>query len=112
MDLGDEAGAVRAQGMSYTSFPIFRSTDSKVRIEVSRVFGKRYSRSFGRQECPPPLPAGNRTQPAGGSVSTCQKGNEPGGAAIDLVSEARGVPVRETAEQRDWIDHHATALPK
>jgi len=38
-----------------------------------------------------------------------KKGISPG-AAIESVSAARGMPVPETAEQRDWIDHYAVAL--
>jgi hypothetical protein len=32
------------------------------------------------------------------------------GAAIEMVSSARGVPVPETKEQRDWIDRHAAVF--
>jgi protein-tyrosine phosphatase len=47
-----------------------------------------------------------------GLVAACllvKKGMSPG-AAVDSVSAARGMPVPETTEQRDWIDHYAAAL--
>jgi protein-tyrosine phosphatase len=47
-----------------------------------------------------------------GLVAGClfvKNGMSPG-AAVDSVSAARGVPVPETAEQRDWIDRYAVAL--
>jgi hypothetical protein len=34
------------------------------------------------------------------------------GAAVEMVSVARGVSIPETAEQRDWIDRYATAFAK
>jgi len=34
------------------------------------------------------------------------------GAAVEAISAARGVAVPETVEQREWIDHYATALSK
>jgi hypothetical protein len=45
-------------------------------------------------------------------VAACllvKKGMSPG-AAVELLSAARGLTVPETAEQRDWIDHYAAAL--
>lgn len=47
-----------------------------------------------------------------GLVAACvlvRKGVSPG-AAVEMVSAARGVSVPETTEQRDWIDHYAVAL--
>ena len=47
-----------------------------------------------------------------GLVATCllvKKGISPG-AAVEMVSGARGEPVPETSEQRDWIDYFAAAF--
>lgn len=38
-----------------------------------------------------------------------KKGTSPG-AAIEMVSAARGLAVPETAEQREWIDRYAATL--
>jgi protein-tyrosine phosphatase len=49
-----------------------------------------------------------------GLVAACllvRNGMSPG-AAVDIVSAARGVPVPETAEQRDWLERYAPALAK
>ncbi len=32
-------------------------------------------------------------------------------AAVETVSSARGVPIPETREQREWVDHYAAILP-
>jgi protein-tyrosine phosphatase len=111
MDLRDEASAVRAQGMSFTSFPIPDRRIPKTESELAEVL----------ERITADLSAGKNIlihcrQGIGrsGVVAACllvKKGMSPG-AAIDSVSEARGVSVPETAEQRDWIDHHAAALTK
>lgn len=47
-----------------------------------------------------------------GLVAACllvRNGMSPG-AAVEKVSVVRGLPVPETVEQRDWIDHYAVAL--
>jgi protein-tyrosine phosphatase len=47
-----------------------------------------------------------------GLVAACllvKNGMSPG-AAVDSVSAARGLPVPETSEQRDWIDRYNLAL--
>ena len=49
-----------------------------------------------------------------GLVAACllvKNGMSPG-AAVDLVSAARGLPVPETTEQRDWIERYAPAFTK
>lgn len=111
MDLRDEASTVRAQGMSFTSFPIpdrqIPKSESKL-AEVLESVTK--DPSAGRNILVHCRQGIGRS----GLVAACllvKKGMSPGGA-IDSVSEARGVPVPETAEQRDWIDHHAGALTK
>jgi protein-tyrosine phosphatase len=49
-----------------------------------------------------------------GLIGVClliEAGMSPG-AAVDSISAARGVPVPETVEQREWIDHYAAAFTK
>ena len=108
-DLNDEAGEVRTQGMEFTSFPIpdrqVPRSEAKwadVLEEVARALsaGKNVlvhcRQGIGRS----------------GLVAACllvKKGMSPG-AAMDSVSAARGIPVPETAEQRDWIDHYHYAV--
>jgi len=47
-----------------------------------------------------------------GLVAAClliTKGLSPG-AAIDSLSAARGLPIPETSEQRQWVDRYAATL--
>lgn len=111
LDLHDEGTAARTQGLEFSSLPI---PDRQVPKSESKLAGA--------------LDAVNKTLSTGrnvvvhcrqgigrsGLVAACllvKNGMSPG-AAVDLVSAARGVSVPETAEQRDWIDHYATALTK
>ncbi len=109
LHLRNEGSEIRSQGMDFTSLPIPdrqipRSEEkwSKVLDQVDRELsaGKNVlvhcRQGIGRS----------------GMVAACllvKKGMSPS-AAVESVSAARGVPVPETAEQRDWIDHYAVAL--
>jgi len=111
LDLRAEATEAGAQGLGFNSLPI---PDRQVPRSESNLADA--------------LEAVNKTLSSGknvvvhcrqgigrsGLVAACllvKNGMSPG-AAVDLVSAARGVSVPETAEQRDWIDHYATALTK
>jgi protein-tyrosine phosphatase len=107
LDLRNEAGEVRAQGMNFTSFPIpdrqTPKSESKL-AEILEIVTR--DLSAGRNVLVHCRQGIGRS----GLVAACllvKKGMSPG-AAVDSVSAARGVSVPETAEQRDWIDHHAT----
>lgn len=111
LDLRNEAGELRALGMSFTSLPIPDRQIPKSESKLTEVL-----ESVTRD-----LSAGKNVlvhcrQGVGrsGLVAACllvKKGMSPG-AAVDSVSAARGVSIPETAEQRDWIEHHASALTK
>lgn len=111
LDLRDEAGEVRTQGMHFTSFPIpDRQTPTSESKLAGVLEGLTRDLSAGRNVLIHCRQGIGRS----GLVAACllvKKGMSPG-AAIASVSEARGVSVPETAEQRDWIDHHAAALTK
>ncbi len=109
LDLRDEAGEVRAQGMEFLSFPIL---DRQTPVSEAKWF--EVLDRVGRE-----LSSGKNVlvhcrQGIGrsGLVAVCllvKKGMSPG-AAIESVSAARGISVPETSEQRDWIEHYAVAL--
>jgi protein-tyrosine phosphatase len=111
LDLRGEAGEVRAQGMIFSSLPIPDRQIPKSESKLAEVL----------ESITSDLSAGKNVlvhcrQGIGrsGLVAACllvKKGMSPG-AAVDAVSAARGVSVPETTEQREWIDHHATALTK
>jgi len=109
LDLRDEAGEVRAQGMEFSSFPIPDRQIPKSEAKWSEVL-ERVDRdlSTGKNVLVHCRQGIGRS----GMVGACllvRKGMSPG-AAIESVSAVRGISVPETAEQRDWIDHYAVAL--
>jgi protein-tyrosine phosphatase len=109
LDLRGEAGEVRAQGVEFTSFPIpdrqiprSESKFSQVLVRIARDL------SAGRNVLVHCRQGIGRS----GLAAACllvKNGLSPG-AAVDSVSAARGLPVPETTEQREWIDHYAAAL--
>lgn len=108
LDLRDEGVEVGGQRMEFRSFPIpdrqVPRSEAKLAEELERVSrtlstGKNFlvhcRQGIGRS----------------GLVAACllvKKGMSPG-AAVEAVSAARGLPVPETTEQRDWINHYAVA---
>jgi protein-tyrosine phosphatase len=109
LDLRGEAAQAKSQGMEFDSFPI---PDRQIPRSEAKLTGV--------------LEKANRTLSQGknvvvhcrqgigrsGLVAACllvRCGMSPG-AAVELVSGARGESVPETSEQRDWIDHYAAAL--
>jgi protein-tyrosine phosphatase len=109
MDLRDEAGAARTQGMEFDSFPIPDRQIPRSEAKWSEVLEKvTRTLSDGKNVVVHCRQGIGRS----GLLAACllvRKGMSPG-AAVDSVSAARGVSVPETAEQRDWIDHYAVSL--
>lgn len=109
LDLREEGRAVKSLGMQFSSFPI---PDRQVPASQSKL-------SLVLENAADQLERGTKLvihcrQGIGrsGLVAACLlagKGLSPG-AAIDLVSAARGVPIPETREQRDWIDRYAAVF--
>jgi protein-tyrosine phosphatase len=109
LDLRQEAGEAKRLGMEFASFPIpdrqipkseARWSDMLERVTRTLTEGKNVvvhcRQGIGRS----------------GLVAACllvRKGVSPG-AAVEMVSAARGVSVPETTEQRDWIDHYSVGL--
>jgi protein-tyrosine phosphatase len=109
LDLQGESRQAKKNGMKFRSFPI---EDRQVPHSESEVA------SFV-EEIDADLSAGNNIvvhcrQGIGrsGLIGAClliSRGLSPG-AAVEVLSAARDVPVPETAEQRRWIDHYAASL--
>jgi protein-tyrosine phosphatase len=111
LDLQSEAGEVRREGLEFISFPI---PDRQVpRSELGLLSAlDRAERSLSRGKNV--LIHCRQGVGRSGLVAACllvKKGISPG-AAIEKITAARGVTVPDTEEQREWIDHHATALTK
>ena len=109
LDLRGEEGEVRAQGADFTTFPIPDRQIPRSEAKFSEVLGKvARDLSAGRNVLVHCRQGIGRS----GLAAACllvKNGLSPG-AAVDSVSAARGLPVPETTEQRDWIDHYAAAL--
>ena len=109
LDLREEAGAARTLGLEFVSFPIpdrqIPKSEAKWAQVLERVAGVLSDGKNVVVHC-------RQGIGRSGLAAACllvRRGMSPG-AAVDLVSAARGVPVPETAEQRDWIDHYAVSL--
>jgi protein-tyrosine phosphatase len=109
LDLRDEATEARTQGLEFASLPIpdrqVPKSESKLAEALESVNG---ALSAGKNVVVHCRQGIGRS----GLVAACllvKKGMSPG-AAVELVSAARGVSVPETGEQRDWIDHYAVGL--
>jgi protein-tyrosine phosphatase len=109
LDLRGEADEARRQGIRFTSFPIpdrqVPRSEAKLADVLERVAGNLSTGKNVLVHC-------RQGIGRSGLVAACllvKKGMSPG-AAVDAVSAARGVPIPETTEQRDWIDHYAVAL--
>ena len=109
LDLSDEAGEVKVGGIEFKSFPIpdrqVPSSEAKLAESLEQVDtdlsrGKNVvihcRQGIGRS----------------GLVAACllvKKGLDPS-IAVETLSAARGIPVPETAEQRQCIDLYAAVL--
>ena len=111
LDLRGESGEVRKQGLEFAALPIPDRKAPPSEAKLVRVLEELdRALSNGKNVLVHCRQGVGRT----GLVAACllvRKGMSPG-AAIDKISAARGVPVPETEEQREWIDHLATALSK
>ena len=111
LDLGlkDESGQAKRQGMKFISLPIPDRQVPNSESELTTIL----------EELDTDLSSGKNVvvhcrQGVGrtGLVAACllvTKGISPG-AAIMSVASARGIPIPETGEQHNWIDHYAAIL--
>ena len=109
LDLRGEAREVKTLGMDFRSFPIPDRQIPRSEAQWAEVLEKvDRDLSTGKNVLVHCLQGIGRS----GLVAACllvKKGMSPG-AAVESVAAARGIPVPETAEQRDWIDHYSVAL--
>src|SRR5579863_7106174 len=111
LDLRDEASHARRSGLEFLSFPIPDRQVPRSESELGKTLGKMNRMlSDGKNILLHCRQGIGRT----GLVAACllvKTGMSPG-AAVDLVSAARGLAVPETAEQRDWVERYAPAFAK
>ncbi len=109
MDLSEEAGEAKAQGLEFASFPIPDRQVPRSEVKWAEVLEKTSRTLLDGKNV---LVHCRQGIGRSGLVAAClliRNGMSPG-AAVESVSAARGLSVPETAEQRDWIDHYAAAL--
>ena len=109
LDLQKEAAEVQAHGMRFRSFPIEDRQVPRSPSELAKVV----------EGVESDLRAGEKVvihcrQGVGrsGLVGACLMiaAGIDASMAIDRLSAGRGVPIPETAEQRQWIDYYAGSL--
>jgi len=110
-DLGveHEASEVKARGMQFVSLAIpdrqVPRSDAEVAGALERLDADLSSGKNVLVHCRQGI---GRT----GLIAACllvMKGWSPG-AAVEMLTTARGAPIPETEEQRRWIDHYAALL--
>jgi protein-tyrosine phosphatase len=109
LDLTSEASAVKAQGMHFMQLPIADRQVPGSETEVSAALEKLNARlSSGRNVIVHCRQGVGRS----GLVAACLlvTNGLDAKTAVKKVSTARGVPIPETKEQRQWIDHYAAVL--
>jgi protein-tyrosine phosphatase len=111
LELQNEAREVQGQGLRFSSFPIpdlqVPRSEAKLAETLKNVTA---NLSAGRNVLIHCRQGIGRT----GMIAAClliQSGMSPG-AAVELVSAARGMTVPETPEQREWIERYAPVFTK
>ncbi len=111
LDLREEAGEARRQGLEFWSFPIPDRQIPKSEAGLAQALDKlNGALSAGKNVVVHCRQGVGRS----GLVAACllvKEGMSPG-AAVEKVSVERGVSIPDTSEQRDWIDHYAAAFTK
>jgi protein-tyrosine phosphatase len=109
LDLKNESRDAREKGMRFLSLPIpdrqVPRGESEVRTAIEKLDADLSAGKNGVIHCRQGI---GRT----GLVAAClliTKGVSSG-AAIDSLAAARGLPIPETPEQREWVDHYAATL--
>jgi protein-tyrosine phosphatase len=111
LDLLGEAREAGKQGLEFRSFPI---PDRQVPKSEAMLAEALEETSRVLSEGKNVLVHCRQGVGRSGLVAACllvRKGMSPG-AAVQKISLAREVPVPETEEQKEWIDHFAAAFAK
>lgn len=111
LELQNEAREVQGQGLGFSSFPIPDLQVPRSEANLAEALKNVTANlSAGRNVLIHCRQGIGRT----GIIASCllvQSGMSPG-AAVELVSAARGMSVPETPEQREWIERYAPMFTK
>ena len=109
LDLSREGSAAQEQGMTFRALPIpdrgVPNSETEVAAALETLDADLGSGKNVVVHC-------RQGIGRSGMIAVClllTKGVSPK-KAVDVVSAARGIPVPETPEQRNWIDHYASVL--
>jgi protein-tyrosine phosphatase len=111
LELVREAVESQKQGLMFTSFPI---PDREVPASETKFSEALRAANEGLLQGKNLLIHCRQGIGRTGLFAAClliRAGMSPS-AAVDLVSTARGIPIPETTEQRDWIERYAPAMTK
>ena len=109
LDLGREASAARAQGMTFKSLPIpdrgVPNSETEMAAALQTIDNDLASGKNVLVHC-------RQGIGRSGLIAACLLLAKGVGAtrAVDVVNAARGIRIPETSEQRNWIDHYASVL--
>jgi protein-tyrosine phosphatase len=109
LGIGQEAAETKKQGMEFDSFPIPDRQAPKSETEWANVLEKIEGVLSDGKNVVVHCRQGIGRSGLAAACLLVRRGLSPG-AAVEMVSAARGLPVPETTEQRDWIDHYAVSL--
>lgn len=111
LDLLKEAGESQKQGLIFSSFPIpdreVPASEAKFNVALQSANEALLRGENLLIHCRQGI---GRT----GLFAAClliRSGMSPS-AAVDSISAARGLPIPETTQQRDWIERYAPAMTK
>lgn len=111
LGLRNESSELQKQGLEFSSFPIPDLLVPRSEAKLADVLDHvTHDLSAGTNVLIHCRQGIGRT----GLIAAClliKSGMSPG-AAVDAASAARGMPVPETQEQRDWIERYAPAFTK
>lgn len=110
LDLANEASTVRSQGMEFLSLPIPDRQVPYSETEVAAILDALSSSLTSSKNVVIHCRQGVGRS---GLVAACLLATEGLSTklAVERIGSARGIPIPETREQRDWIDHYAAILP-
>jgi protein-tyrosine phosphatase len=109
LDLVNEAAEAKARGVKFTAFPFpDRGVPNSESEVVAALKGAEADLASGRNVVIHCRQGIGRS----GVMAACLLVNTGLDAtkAVEAISSARGIPVPETVEQVNWIDHYAAAL--